>query len=361
MGERLENDIHQLEVDHLVVGDGGRRLGIGDRARRVCEPHHLAHAVVEMQVRAEAADERVEHASLDHGGPQIDRTSGLRSAVGEVEARDPVLDGDGDGKLHRLVDHDAVAVEQPFGRRLSLRQFGNGRAQFVRRALEDGREGIADRARAETFAQLLDALRAHLRHRDLGVDVAAHERRLTAVGEDDAFDIGLRDARVHDFDRRHQQALVEHFGGIGRGRARDRAAHVRLVRDRTRKRDDPAGREHRRDEGHVGDVGQAALVGMIGDEDVAVLDRVDAAIELEDAADEMAVDRGVEEHRRRHDQAPLAVEDHAAEVARLADDGRVAGAVEMVVHFIDQARDLVAQDLDGDGVHAHALARIRLP
>jgi hypothetical protein len=30
------------------------------------------------------------------------------------------------------------------------------------------------------------------------------------------------------------------------------------------------------------------------------------------------------------------------------------------VHFLDQARDLVAQDLDGDGIHAHALARIRL-
>ena len=26
----------------------------------------------------------------------------------------------------------------------------------------------------------------------------------------------------------------------------------------------------------------------------------------------------------------------------------------MVVHFIDQARDLVAQDLDGDGIHVHA-------
>jgi hypothetical protein len=24
----------------------------------------------------------------------------------------------------------------------------------------------------------------------------------------------------------------------------------------------------------------------------------------------------------------------------------------MIVHFIDQARDLIAQDLDGDGVHA---------
>jgi hypothetical protein len=27
----------------------------------------------------------------------------------------------------------------------------------------------------------------------------------------------------------------------------------------------------------------------------------------------------------------------------------------MVVHLLDQARDLVAQDLDGDGVHAQAL------
>jgi hypothetical protein len=31
------------------------------------------------------------------------------------------------------------------------------------------------------------------------------------------------------------------------------------------------------------------------------------------------------------------------------------------VHFIDQACDLVAQDLDGDGIHVHPLARIRLP
>jgi hypothetical protein len=32
----------------------------------------------------------------------------------------------------------------------------------------------------------------------------------------------------------------------------------------------------------------------------------------------------------------------------------------MVMHFIDQARDLVAQDLDGDGIHAHALTKIKL-
>ena len=45
---------------------------------------------------------------------------------------------------------------------------------------------------AEARAQLLDALGAHLRHRDLGVDVAAHQLRLAAVGQDDALDVGQR-------------------------------------------------------------------------------------------------------------------------------------------------------------------------
>src|SRR5262249_30897878 len=108
--------------------------------------------VVEMQVRAEAADERVEHARLDHGRPQVDWAAGLGIAVGEVETRDPVLDGDGDGKPYRLVDHHAVAVLPPLCPSCSTWQFGDGRAQFVCRALEDGRERIADRARAKTFA-----------------------------------------------------------------------------------------------------------------------------------------------------------------------------------------------------------------
>ena len=308
-----------------------------------------------MQVGAEAADERIEHARLDHRGTQIDGPARLRIAAGEVEARDPVLDGDGDGELHRLVDRDAVAVEQALGRLLAFRQFGDRGAQFVGGALEDRRKRIADCAGAETFAQRFEALRAHLRNRDLRLNVAAHQRRLPAVGENDAFDVGLRDATIHDLDRRQQKPLLEHLGGIGRGRARHGAAHVCLVRDRAGKRDDLAAGEDGRDKGHVGDMREAALVGMVRDEDVAVLDlRLGAGIGLADALDEMPVDRGVEEHRRRHDQPPFAVKNHAAEVARLADDGGVAGAVEVVMHFLHQARDLVAQDLDGDGVHVTA-------
>jgi hypothetical protein len=61
---------------------------------------------------------------------------------------------------------------------------------------------------------------------------------------------------------------------------------------------------------------------MVRNEDIAVLDlQLGAGVGLADALDEMPVDRGVEEHRRRHDQPPFAVKNHAAKIARLADDG----------------------------------------
>src|SRR5436309_1719334 len=64
----------------------------------------------------------------------------------------------------------------------------------------------------------------------------------------------------------------------------------------------------------------AALVGVIGNEDVAGLYCSLAAIDLEDTAHEVAIDRRMEKHRRRHDQAPLAVQNHAAEIPGFADD-----------------------------------------
>ena len=84
-----------------------------------------------------------------------------------------------------------------------------------------------------------------------------------------------------------------------------------------------------------------------------------AAVQLENLCHQMPIDRRMKEHRRRDDQAAGAVEDHTAEVARLANDGRIARAIEMIMHLIDQARDLVAQDLDGDGVHRGHRAQCR--
>src|ERR1700722_7684485 len=65
----------------------------------------------------------------------------------------------------------------------------------------------------------------------------------------------------------------------------------------------------------------------------------------------MPINRRVEEHRRRHDQTAVLIEDHAGEIARLANDGGIAGAIEMVMHLLHQATDAVANDLGGDGIY----------
>src|SRR5260370_41676115 len=96
---------------------------------------------------------------------------------------------------------------------------------------------------------------------------------------------------------------------------------------------------------------------MIGDEHVTLADAAILAVELEDAADEMTIDRRMKEHRRCDDQTSRPIENDAAEVTRLADDGGGAGTIEMIMHLLDQARDLVANDLDGDRVHV----RVTLP
>src|SRR5580704_16028067 len=133
------------------------------------------------------------------------------------------------------------------------------------------------------------------------------------------------------------------------------------MRNRSGKADQRGAGNDRRNESHVGHMRQAAVIGMIADEHVAVADI--AAVQLENLCHQMPIHRRMKEHRWRHEQAAVAVEDDAGKVARLADDGRIAGAVEMVVHFLHQAADAIAHDLGGDGVdHVQSTrSKMRLP
>ena len=75
-----------------------------------------------MQLRIERADQRIEHASLDHGWPQIDRAFGLAVALGEVEGDLAFVDTNGHRETHRPVELDAVIVHIAFGGGLAVRQ-----------------------------------------------------------------------------------------------------------------------------------------------------------------------------------------------------------------------------------------------
>jgi uncharacterized protein YfdQ (DUF2303 family) len=82
---------------------------------------------------------------------------------------------------------------------------------------------------------------------------------------------------------------------------------------------------------------------------------------FQNATDEITIDGRMEEHGWRDNEATGAIKDHAREVSRLADDGGIARAIEMIMHLIDEARDLVAQNLNGDRIHQTApFSKMRL-
>ena len=231
--QRFEDHVGELLVRRLIGADRRRRAGIGDGVGRVDEVHHVAHAVVECQLRIERADQRIEHAGLDHRRPQIDRPLGLAVALGEIEGDIAALDAHRAGKTHRPVELDAVIVHEAFGGSFAVGQRLDRRAQFGGGAGEQRRERVHHRRCAEPLAGLQNARRAHLGRRHLRMHVAAHQFGLAAVGEDEAFEIVVVDAARIDFHRRQQQALLEDFRCVGRSRARIGAADIGLVGDRS--------------------------------------------------------------------------------------------------------------------------------
>src|SRR5258708_21756182 len=97
--ERLQDDVDELKIDHLVVRDRSRRLCVDDCARREDQANHITHAVVEGQPRIKATNQAVKYASLDHGWAQVHRPGGLRVARREIECDDAVFDRDRNRKL----------------------------------------------------------------------------------------------------------------------------------------------------------------------------------------------------------------------------------------------------------------------
>src|SRR5262249_567565 len=151
----------------------------------------------------------------------------------------------------------------------------------------------------------------------------------------------------------------EHMGRVRGSGAGDRAADIGLVPNRAGETDKLAFGKDRGDERHVGNMWEGALIGMVGNEHVIFIQAI-LPIDLKNAADEMAVDRRMEKHRRRNNKTPGSIENDTTEIAGFPDDGRIAGAIEMIMNLLDKARDVVADDLNRDRIHDHVLVRTRL-
>ena len=261
----------------------------------------------------------------------------------------------------RLCEIDAVVVEIVGLRAVApVRHLGDLPAQLgladVHPAPPAG-EHVVDAVLAEQLGEFAEAVGVGV---DLRLDVAPGDFRRAGVGADQRLHVAVDLAAAQDLERRDQQALLKEVGGIAAVGARDLAAEVGLVRDVADEADDPLAHEHRRDDGDVGRVVLAGLVGMVDDEGVARLDRIAKApadfVHLRRQRPDMQRLRNALRHH-----AALAVEDREGEILALLDDGGIARAQHVERELAGDLERGLVDDFEIDGVHWRVSPRLSCP
>ena len=251
---------------------------------------------------------------------------------------------------NRLAEIDAVVVDEAFALGLAVGPGGDRLAHTVLGVGGEQLGGFENDILAVAFHQFANAPLAQPRRAHLAAQVAEHQRRGAAVGRDHGVDLFDRLEARHEFDRRQMQAFLIDFPGGAAAAAGDGAADVALVRHVGGEADPVAAKKNRREHAHVGRVGAAAEVGMVGDESVAVVDFVKRK-SFQDRRG--AGGKGAHVERQDDmlgDHFAAGVEHRAAGVLGFSDDRRVAGAEERILHLLDDAGQARLDDLQGDGI-----------
>jgi hypothetical protein len=162
-------------------------------------------------------------------------------------------------------------------------------------------------------------------------------------------------ARLSGIDQpQHRQAdaLVEDFGRgrvVGAGRA---ATDIRLVRTVAAERQQASAYENRADDGPVGQMIAAGLIGIAGNVDVAIGDL--ACHRVNHGLDGKAAAAGMDRQPvgLRHDVA-VAITDETREVVRLAENRTARGARHDEAHLPRDVIELLLQHRNADRIVHH--------
>ena len=336
-----------------------------DRARRHRVEHRaLRHPDVE---RAQATgiqrdrfrDQRAEHIQhCSHGdrARRVEIVRVLRRGAGEVDdrrTRRPV-DRDADGNSLAVVELVVeAAVVQPADRAAHaglavVLDVGHVPEQCRPAVHRGGTLEFADAAgvRGELRAQVGEVL--------LGI-----ARRPPDVGEQVAH-LGLCEAAIaDDADRRNQHAFLGDVAAAGWHRSRRRAADVGMVRTRCGEEVKVLAGcvEHRRDDGHVGQV-RATVVGRVEQEGIAWAQVVTVGFEHRGhaGAHRPEVDGHV---RCIRDEAGGGVEQRAREIEPLLDVHRARGLLQHDAHLLGDVHVEPVEDFEMHRVRTVGIGRGR--
>ena len=231
-------------------------------------------------------EDRVVGRAGRHAVGRVDRAAHLRIGAGPVDDQLVALDGHGDVESHRRID-DAVVLHV-LGELVDAVRDGLDLGPHpALGVVHELVRGLLDELAAEAVEQLDHAPLGDPQRADLRVEVAPRVPRRAVVGHDQPPQVHVVDVALDDLDRRDPQALLEDLGGV-RGEAADGlAADLGEMADVGHEAEQLALVEDRAHDAVLGDV-RAAAVGIVVQDDVAGLERLDAELLDRPAHDEQA-------------------------------------------------------------------------
>src|SRR5215216_907411 len=328
------------EVDGVPLGlpvrrDRGGTFGGEDGVGRAHYLQGPEHCPGRRQVRGGEGLEAGANLGDEPRPGAVDRPGHLRVAAGEVA--DELVVGDGDLDPHRegsvadsVVVDPVLRLEDAPG---ELRELQTGHPLAV---VEQVLHRVEYRSLAVPPAEIDEAPLADPERGDAGPQVAEGHVRESHVGRDQIQQCLVRLSLVEESYVGELEAFLVHLGGVGGPGARVLTPHLRPVGLVGHEGHYLTLVEDRHDERDVGEVRTAALVRVVGDEDVAGVEPV--TTELLEHARYRAVQRAQKSCNAvtlGYDVAPGIGGAHCV-VEGLVDDGALARSLERVKHLVSQ-------------------------
>jgi len=354
--ERLQDGVGQALLRQVAHRDSGGPLRVQQRALGHLHGHRPVAAFVLRDLRRQQALQRVVHHGERRGVGVVQRVVALRTGAGEVYRQPVALDD------QRRADHQRLgAGHLVLGQHLALvaavGQRGDAPAHVGFGIVEAGGGELLRLRDPIAAVELGDAPLAGAAAGDLRAQIAQRGARVAHVGGQDVEDRRDGLAGVHQLHRRQDQALGEDLRVVRCLGAGDLAADVDVVRDGRGDRDEIAPDEDRAEQHDVGRV-RAALVGIVGDVDVAGLPagqrvRRDHVPEGGRHDAELGGDGA-----RLRQHLALRSEEAAGIVVHVPDDRGIGGAPQRHRHLLGDADQRLLEDVAVDRVDRAVRERV---
>ena len=357
VGEAPPDQVVEADLHLEIEPQRGRRLRVEHRSGAGQYAKRPEAAAVAQQRRV--GDGFEHHLGADRGavGGSVVRPVVLVGVVGQVDDEGVVAD------LQRHLERPPVVLllgqfEAAFRKLLQRRQ------RHPLAIVHIARQRPFERRLAVALDEVEQPALADADGRHPGPQVAFQEVGQARVGFHDLQHRGDRLAAGKQLHRRQPQPLLEDLAGIRRQRPRHLAADIVEMRDVGGPRDDLAIGEDRLGQDDVVEMGDPAIVRVVGDEDVAGLDAArtaGAAVDRQDAFDGLVehADERRDAGARTGDLA-IAVGDAGSHVQHLVDDRAHRRLAHRGEHLVGGGLQRVLHDLQGDRVGGGGLGRIGL-